>query len=251
MPRSNSGLTLNEITELAKECNRVNLRGQNVIEFLKKKGFSDPIEKWYDIRRWMKSNAPSFYANIPLALRIEIKPESYKKEENMREPTTLSPRKPGDYAPNIERVPVQNKDGSISTVKLYGSNGNPAENSEAEPTTATPAPITQETVKLEGFEPVAPKKRGRKPGTKIQKIKDTPVAKVNIEKRSMTLKITELRSEKFTYCQRPGKDNVNHVSIQTNDGFVNSHDTLDLKKDALITLRDELTEVIDTFFGEE
>ena len=184
MPRSNSGITLNEITQLAKECNRANLNGDDVIELLREKGYSDPVEKWYDIRRWMKSNAPSFYANIPMKFRLEIRPESYRKVEEMSEHSiTPIPH----YVPPTEKVQIENKDGTISTVKLYG------EQEKKDP--------------LEGFEPVvAPKKRGRKTGTKVQKIKNDSAERVSIMKEEgRRLKINQVSSGNFIFVNKAEK----------------------------------------------
>ena len=61
-----------EFSSLAKQCVDVILRGQSVIDFLRERGADDPQAEWYDVRRWIKSNEPELYAQIPMNLRIEF-----------------------------------------------------------------------------------------------------------------------------------------------------------------------------------
>ena len=61
-----------EFAGMAKQCMDVIMRGQSVFDFLANKGIPDPVSEWYDIRRWIKSNAPSMYASLPTELRLEV-----------------------------------------------------------------------------------------------------------------------------------------------------------------------------------
>lgn len=74
-----------DLRGIAQQCVQQIERGNNPIDLLKKKGSSDPLNDWYDIRRWMKSNASFLYARIPMKWRVEItkQPEEQKEEEEM------------------------------------------------------------------------------------------------------------------------------------------------------------------------
>ena len=79
-----------EFASIARQCMDVIMKGENVFDFLASKGVTDPINEWYDIRRWIKSNAPDQYASLPISLKLEtpvrrVNPE--KKEEPKEEAT--------------------------------------------------------------------------------------------------------------------------------------------------------------------
>ena len=93
-----------EFAGLARQCIDVILKGQNILDFLASKGVSDPLNEWYDIRRWIKSNAPDLYAQIPISLRLELPVQR------------VNP----NYKPPTEKATIPNKLGGTSTVKLYG-----------------------------------------------------------------------------------------------------------------------------------
>ena len=61
-----------EIADLAEICFSAILQGEDPVALLEAKGYENPTETWYDIRRWMKSNVPAKYAGIPMKYRIEL-----------------------------------------------------------------------------------------------------------------------------------------------------------------------------------
>ena len=161
------------IPEIADECLAAIFNGESVTgvaDILKRRGSKSPVQDWYEIRRWIKSNWPDKYANIPLQMRREI-------------------------SDTPEKVKIQDKFGE-HTVKLYGNN----ENQE----TQTPEEQGDTTSELPGFEQFAPKKRGRKPGTKIKKPepKEAPKEK---EPRKMKMMILTVGSEHFIFRNQTGK----------------------------------------------
>lgn len=61
-----------EFAGLAKQCMDAIAKGDDVFALLASKGIDDPVNEWYDIRRWIKSNDPGMYAQIPMNLRLEL-----------------------------------------------------------------------------------------------------------------------------------------------------------------------------------
>lgn len=61
-----------EFAGLAKQCMDAISKGDDVFALLASKGIDDPVNEWYDIRRWVKSNDPGMYAQIPMNLRLEL-----------------------------------------------------------------------------------------------------------------------------------------------------------------------------------
>lgn len=129
-----------EMPSIAAQCMQEIYHGRDVVAFLSGKGSADPVNEWYDIRRWIKSNDPDSYASIPMNLRLELP----VRHDNP----------PGYQAPK-EIVEVKRSDGTESRVKLYG-NDKEEKKMEAENT-------------LDNFEPVEvqKKKPGRKPRQKV------------------------------------------------------------------------------------
>lgn len=70
-----------EFSSIAKQCMDVILKGENIFDFLASKGITDPVNEWYDIRRWIKSNAPDMYASIPMNLRLELPVQRVNKAQ--------------------------------------------------------------------------------------------------------------------------------------------------------------------------
>lgn len=61
-----------EFAGLAKQCMDAIAKGDDIFALLAAKGIDDPVNEWYDIRRWIKSNDPCMYAQIPMNLRLEL-----------------------------------------------------------------------------------------------------------------------------------------------------------------------------------
>ena len=128
-----------EMPSIAAQCMQEIYHGRDVVAFLSGKGSTDPVNEWYDIRRWIKSNDPDSYASIPMNLRLELP----VRHDNP----------PGYQAPT-EIVEIKKSDGTEGRVKLYG------EKKEEEKV---------ETENLEKFEPaeIVKKRPGRKPKPKV------------------------------------------------------------------------------------
>lgn len=137
-----------EFAGLARQCIDVILKGQNILDFLASKGVSDPLNEWYDIRRWIKSNAPELYAQIPTSLRLELPVQR------------VNP----NYKPPTEKATIPNKLGGTSTVKLYGEEKETekAEETEMPAEETKRKPGRPARVKDEG-EPVQEKKPRKAP----------------------------------------------------------------------------------------
>lgn len=137
-----------EFAGLARQCIDVILKGQNILDFLASKGVSDPLNEWYDIRRWIKSNAPELYAQIPISLRLELPVQR------------VNP----NYKPPTEKATIPNKLGGTSTVKLYGEQKETekAEETEMPAEETKRKPGRPARVKDEG-EPVQEKKTRKAP----------------------------------------------------------------------------------------
>ncbi len=109
-----------EMPNIATQCMKEIYNGRDVINFLIQRGSTDPINEWYDIRRWIKSNDPTSYASIPMNLRLELpvhndNPAEEKKEEvkveTVEEPTenfesALVKKKPGRKPKQKEPIDV-------------------------------------------------------------------------------------------------------------------------------------------------
>ena len=71
-----------ELAAIASKCITEIINGRDVIAFLAAEGYDDPVATWYDIRRWIKSNDPAGYANIPMNLRLELPVHNDNPAEN-------------------------------------------------------------------------------------------------------------------------------------------------------------------------
>lgn len=161
-----------EFAGLARQCIDVILKGQNILDFLASKGVSDPLNEWYDIRRWIKSNAPDLYAQIPISLRLELPVQR------------VNP----NYKPPTEKATIPNKLGGTSTVKLYGEEKETekAEETEMPAEETKRKPGRPARVKDEG-EPVQEKKPRKAP-----------------QKARATVTINEVQGQKVTYTRENG-----------------------------------------------
>ena len=112
-----------ELAAIASKCITEIINGRDVIAFLAGEGYDDPVTTWYDIRRWIKSNDPAGYANIPMNLRLELPvhndnpaenqaPVEEKEEEKVEPENTLEGFEPVE-APKKRpgRKPKQKVDG--------------------------------------------------------------------------------------------------------------------------------------------
>lgn len=174
----------NEIAEVADEFLRAIFDGENIFDLLKKKGAT--VEDWYDIRRWIKSNRPEQYMNIPFQLRREMTPKQEVVTLNKADKPVVTVAAEAIEKPT-ETLKVEDKHGE-HTFKLYGEEKKPDE--------------------LEGFVPVA-KRRGRPPKNKenikekVSGAKDTVrKPKVTTEKPKVKMKILTTSSENFVFKNR-------------------------------------------------
>ncbi len=85
------GFETKDLPVLAQQAITVIKNGQDVLDFIASKGMQNPIEEWYSLRRWMKSNTPQLYACIPVPLRLELQ----QKNDN---PDAGSAQEPAEAA---------------------------------------------------------------------------------------------------------------------------------------------------------
>ena len=204
-----------EIAELSEVCFNAILQGESPVDVLEAKGIENPTEAWYDIRRWMKSNAPTHYAGIPMKYRIELPhAESTAKE----------------YVPPTETVTVKNKDGTVSTVKLYGPEAarNPLADKQ-EKLVEQPGMVNADKTIMVPDPEEEPKpdkkKRGRPKGwkkpmvvenkqTMNAPVAETENAKIVEEARADTqeefgLSVSKVESKTFSFCvEKEGRISV-------------------------------------------
>ena len=80
-----------ELDGIARQCLEVISKDQDVFDFLVSKGAVDPVNEWYDIRRWMKSNAPQLYVQIPMKLKLELPVKRVNPKKTEEEPVKNEP----------------------------------------------------------------------------------------------------------------------------------------------------------------
>lgn len=179
----------NEIAEVADEFLRAIFDGENIFDLLKKKGAT--VEGWYDIRRWIKSNRPEAYMNIPFQLRREMPEKQEVVTLNKADRPVVTVAAEAIEKPT-ETLKVEDKHGE-HTFKLYGEEKKPDE--------------------LDGFVPVE-KRRGRPPKNKNKEIIEEKVSgaketvgepKVTMEKPKVKMMILTVGSEHFIFRNQTGK----------------------------------------------
>ena len=150
-----------EFSGLARMCVEIILKGESVFDFLRGRGVEDPQTEWYDIRRWIKSNAPELYAQIPTALKLELPVQR------------VNP----NYKPPTEKAAVPNKLGGTSTIKLYGEAKEPEKAPEKTEETEMPA---EETKRRPGRPPRAKDEEEPIQEKKARKVPQKAKAKVQV-----------------------------------------------------------------------
>lgn len=174
-------IATNEIAAIASDCLRCIRADEDVIVMLAAKGFSNPKETWYSIRRWIKSNRPADYVVLPPKWKVELP---------------------------VQKVPVTDKFGT-HTVKLYGEE-KPEEREDEKP--EEPESEKEETRPAanatEGFEVVTPKRRGRPKGWKKPAEEEAKADPVVSE--TPKIRIRKLESERFSFSREDdGKISIN------------------------------------------
>ena len=165
----------NEISIIASDCLRCIRAEEDVIEMLEAKGFENPTETWYSIRRWIKSNRPADYVDLPPKWRIEL-------------PT--------------QTIPVKDKHGA-HTVKLFG----PQPNENKAPT----EPAVEEEKPKDPSEEPKPKKRGRPAGWKKPAKEEAEPDPVVSAPR---IRVVKLESERFSFSKEDdGKISINKRGV--------------------------------------
>ncbi len=201
-----------EMASIAVQCMQEIYHGRDVIAFLAGKGITDPVNEWYDIRRWIKSNKPDSYASIPMDLRLEL-PVHHDNP-------------PGNKAAEVI-IKSKESDETENQVKLHG---NDQEGKKMEAANI-----------LESYEAVdVPKKRrGRKPK---QKVDGETVVKVHNQrepekeaKHHSKVTINSVTGEAATY-----EWDGSNIKITAEDGSVMTMEFIKLQE-----MLDELPEVIE------
>ena len=103
-----------EFASIARQCMDEIMAGRSVLDYLARKGIENPANEWYDIRRWIKSNMPTWYEQIPTNLKLEMpvqrinpdcqkQTEVVKKEEPVQKPEVKE--EPEMPAEEVKRKP--------------------------------------------------------------------------------------------------------------------------------------------------